>query len=64
MINIIFRNNTIIRILASELLNSILILIILMIKSLLKKLMVGLDNFSVLFSVPELNKVGNRCSRL
>jgi hypothetical protein len=52
MINIIFRNNTIIRILAIELLNIILIVIILMIKSLLIKLMVCLDNFSVLFSVP------------
>jgi multisubunit Na+/H+ antiporter MnhF subunit len=37
MINIIFRNNTMIRILAIELLNRILILIILMIKSLLKR---------------------------
>jgi hypothetical protein len=35
--NSIFRNDTIIRILAMELLNRILILIILMIKSLLKK---------------------------
>jgi hypothetical protein len=52
MINIIFRNNTMIRILSIELLNRILILIILMIKSLLKKLMVCLDNFSALFSVP------------
>jgi hypothetical protein len=43
MINIIFRNNTMIR---------ILILIILMIKSLLKKLMVWLENFSASFSVP------------
>jgi hypothetical protein len=41
-----------IRILAIELLNRILILIILMIKSLLKKLMVSLDNFSASFSVP------------
>jgi multisubunit Na+/H+ antiporter MnhF subunit len=57
MINIIFGNNTMIRILAIELLNRILLLIILIIKSLLKKLMVGLDNFSALFSVPELNKV-------
>jgi hypothetical protein len=40
MIIIIFRNNTKIRILAIELLNRILILIILMIKS-LKKLMVA-----------------------
>jgi multisubunit Na+/H+ antiporter MnhF subunit len=37
MINIIFRNNTVVRILAIELLNRILILIILTIKSLLKK---------------------------
>jgi hypothetical protein len=37
MINIISRNNTMIRILVIELLNRILILIILMIKSLLKK---------------------------
>jgi hypothetical protein len=37
MINIIFRNNTMITILAIELSNRILILIILMIKSLLKK---------------------------
>jgi multisubunit Na+/H+ antiporter MnhF subunit len=37
MINIIFRNNTMIRILAIELLNRILILIILMIKSLLEE---------------------------
>jgi hypothetical protein len=37
MINIVSRNNTMIRILAIELLNRILILIILMIKSLLKK---------------------------
>jgi hypothetical protein len=37
MINIIFRNNTMIRILATELLTRILMLIILMIKSLLKK---------------------------
>jgi hypothetical protein len=36
MISIIFRNNTMIRILAIELLNRILILNILMIKSLLK----------------------------
>jgi hypothetical protein len=36
MINIIFRNNTMIRILAIELLNRIVILIILIIKSLLK----------------------------
>jgi hypothetical protein len=35
--NIIFRNDTMIRILAMELLNRILILIVLMIKSLLKK---------------------------
>jgi hypothetical protein len=41
-----------IKILATELLNRILILIILIIKSLLKKLMVWLDNFSVLFIVP------------
>jgi hypothetical protein len=54
MINIIFRNNKIIRILAIELLNRILILIILIIKSLLKKLMVHLDNFSALFSVPRV----------
>jgi multisubunit Na+/H+ antiporter MnhF subunit len=52
MINIIFRNNTMIRILAIELLNKILILIILTIKSLLKKLTVCLDNFIALFSVP------------
>jgi hypothetical protein len=52
MINIIFRNNTTIGILAIELLNRILIFIILMIKSLLKKLMVWLHNFSGLFSVP------------
>jgi hypothetical protein len=52
MINIIFKNNTMIRILAIELLNRILILIILITKSLLKKLMVWLDNFSALFSVP------------
>jgi multisubunit Na+/H+ antiporter MnhF subunit len=37
MIDIIFRNNAMIRILAIELLNIILILIILMIKSLLKE---------------------------
>jgi hypothetical protein len=37
IINTIFRNNTMIRILAIELLNRILILTILMIKSLLKK---------------------------
>jgi hypothetical protein len=37
MINIIFRNNTMIRILAIKLLNRTLILIILMIKPLLKK---------------------------
>jgi hypothetical protein len=52
MINIIFRNNTVIRILAIELLNRILIFIILMIKYLLKKPMVCVDNFSALFSVP------------
>jgi hypothetical protein len=52
VINIIFRNNTMIRILAIELLNRILILIILMIKSLLKKLMLCRDNFSALFIVP------------
>jgi hypothetical protein len=52
MINILFRNNTVIRILAIERLNRISTLIILMIKSLLKKLMVCLDNFSALFSVP------------
>jgi hypothetical protein len=52
MINITFRSNTMIRILATELLNRILILIILMIKYLLNKLMVCLDNLSVLFSVP------------
>jgi hypothetical protein len=52
MINIIFRNNIVIRILAIQLLNRILILIMLMIKSLHKKLMVCLDNFSVLFGVP------------
>jgi multisubunit Na+/H+ antiporter MnhF subunit len=51
MINIIFRNNTMIRILAIELLNRILILI-LMIKSLLKQLMVCHDNFSALFCAP------------
>jgi hypothetical protein len=51
MINIIFRNNTMIRILAIELLNRILILIILMIKCLHKNLMVCLDNFSASFSV-------------
>jgi multisubunit Na+/H+ antiporter MnhF subunit len=56
MVNIIFRNNTMIRILAIELLNRILILIILMIKSLLKKLMVCLDNFSALFSVSWLEQ--------
>jgi hypothetical protein len=60
MINIIFINNTMIRILAIELLNRILILIILMIKSLLKKVMVCLNNFSTLFSV---NKVKNRCAK-
>jgi hypothetical protein len=52
MINIIFINNIMIRILVIEVLNRILILIILMIKSLLKKLMVCLDNFSAFFSVP------------
>jgi hypothetical protein len=52
MFNIIFRNNTMIRILAIELLNRLLILIILMITSLLKELMVRLDNFKALFSVP------------
>jgi hypothetical protein len=52
-----------IRSLATELLNRILILIILMIKSFLKKkLMVCVDNFSALFSVPELNKVEICCS--
>jgi hypothetical protein len=51
MINIIFRNNTAIRIVDIELLNIILILIILMTKSLLRKLMVCLHNFSALFSV-------------
>jgi hypothetical protein len=56
MINIIFRNNTLIIILAIELLNRILILIILMIKSLLKKLMVCLDNFSALFSVTSVEQ--------
>jgi hypothetical protein len=53
-----------IRILAIELLNRILILVILMIKSLIKKTMVCLDNFGALFSVPELNKVENRCSTI
>jgi hypothetical protein len=52
MTNIIFRNNSVIRILGIELLNIILILIILMIKSLLKILMVCLHNFSDLFSLP------------
>jgi uncharacterized membrane protein len=61
IINNIFRNNTMIRILAIELLNRNLILIILMIKSLLKKLMVCLDNFSACSVCRELNKVGNRC---
>jgi multisubunit Na+/H+ antiporter MnhF subunit len=37
MINIIFRNNTMTRILAIEVLNRILILIILMIKSVLER---------------------------
>jgi hypothetical protein len=57
MINIIFRNNTMIRILDIELLNGILILIILMIKCLLKKLIVCLDNFSALFRVPWVEQV-------
>jgi hypothetical protein len=64
MINIIFRNNTLIRILAIELLNIILILVILMIKSLLKKLMVCLDNLSPCSVCCELNKVENRWSRV
>jgi hypothetical protein len=51
MINIIFRNNTMIRIVAIELLNRILILIILMIKPLFKKLMVCFENVCSLFSV-------------
>jgi hypothetical protein len=52
VINIILRNNTMVRIFAVELVSRILILVILMIRSLLEKLMVCLDNFSVLFSVP------------
>jgi hypothetical protein len=51
MINISFRNNTMIRIAAIELLNRIVILIILMIKSPLKKLLVCLDNFGALLNV-------------
>jgi hypothetical protein len=51
MINITFKNNTIIRLIAIELVNKILILVFLMIKSLLKKPMVCLHNFSTLFSV-------------
>jgi hypothetical protein len=56
MINIIFINNTMIRILGIELLTRILIFIILMIKSLLKKLMVCLGNFGALFRVPRVEE--------
>jgi hypothetical protein len=63
MINITFRNNTMIRTVQLEKSKNLLImirivailnriLIILVIKSLLKKLMVCLDNFSALFTVP------------
>jgi hypothetical protein len=54
MISIIFKNNSVIEILAIELLNAILLLGFLMIKSLCKKikLMVCLDNVSTLFGVP------------
>jgi hypothetical protein len=52
--NIIFKNNTIIRILAIELLNTILLLVLLMIKSLLKKLMACVCR--------ELKKVERLCS--
>jgi hypothetical protein len=49
MINIIFKNNTMIRILAIGLLNTILLLDILMIKHIIKILIVCLDNFSAFF---------------
>jgi hypothetical protein len=52
-----------IRILAIKVFNRILILIILMIKSLLNKLMVCLDNLEPCSECRELNKVENRCSR-
>jgi hypothetical protein len=61
MIDVIFRNNTMIRILAIGLLNRILILIILTIQSLIKKLMVCLDNLKPCSVCHELNKVENRC---
>jgi hypothetical protein len=46
MIKIIFKKNTIIRILYMELLNTNLLLVFLMIKSLINKSTVCLDNFS------------------
>jgi hypothetical protein len=51
MINIIFKNNITVEILAIKLLNTTLILVFLTIKSLLK-MIVCFDNFSALFGVP------------
>lgn len=51
MINISFKNNTMIKILAIELSNTVS-MIVFLIKSLLKKQIVCLENFSALFSVP------------
>jgi hypothetical protein len=52
MRSIIFKNNTMINILAMELLNTNFNTRFLFIKSLFTKLMVCLDNFSAFFSVP------------
>jgi hypothetical protein len=64
MIKIILKNNTMIRILAIELLNTILLLVFLMIKYILKKLMVYLDNFYAPCSVcHELKEIEKLCPR-
>jgi hypothetical protein len=61
MINIIFKNNTVIRILVIDLLNTILLLVFLMIKSVLKKLIVCLNNFSALFGLLWVEEVEKLC---
>jgi hypothetical protein len=63
MIDINFKNNTMVRIFAIGLLNTNLLLVFLMIKSLLKKMMVCLDKFSALFGAPLVEKVEKLCSR-
>jgi hypothetical protein len=55
MNNVIFKNNTMTRILSIELLNTILILVF-NDKNLSLKLMVYLENFIALFSVPWVEK--------